>query len=259
MLWINVPPPTTMSTYVKGDANSLIYVSGSGKKRNHTTAISQAAWIIEKNTAKNEFASKVFGEPFFFIYMPAKTANMICESARATTTGGNPAKKKPRVVARATKRAAKGDMKIAIQIEVCEANVIVIAGGIMILNGEKGRIIPVADKSAMRVNLFVLGFIKLLLLAYSYLSSITRRDIPMNTILAYIFGGIVLYVVVYATYPIWRLFKRFFFRGITGLAIITGLQMTGFGLAGANLITGLFCALLGIPGVILLEVIAKII
>jgi len=80
----------------------------------------------------------------------------------------------------------------------------------------------------------------------------------MNTILAYIFGGIILFIIIYLTYPVWRIFKRFLARSALGLIVISSLSYLGFGLVGTNILTLLFCGIFGIPGIIFLEIIAKI-
>lgn len=80
-------------------------------------------------------------------------ANTMCDAARATMTGGKPAKKKPSVVPIVTNTADNGEMNIAKNIATWLANV-KDAGSSDIFTGEKiGIRIPIAHNSAATVML----------------------------------------------------------------------------------------------------------
>lgn len=75
-------------------------------------------------------------------------ANTICVAARATTTGGKPAKKKPIVVPIDTNTAVRGDMNIAIKIATWLASVNVVKPSGIFIGDTIGIKIPTAHNSA---------------------------------------------------------------------------------------------------------------
>jgi len=87
-----------------------------------------------------------------------------------------------------------------------------------------------------------------------------RRGLDdMNSeLLAYIFGIIVVYIIIYAAYPVIRTFRGFLIRSGFCLAVISALQYFGIIVVGVNIVTAIFCGLFGFPGLLFLSVLGKV-
>jgi hypothetical protein len=78
-------------------------------------------------------------------------ANTMCDAARATTTGGKPARKNPSVVPMVTNTAVSGEINIAINIATWLASVNDAGSSTTLIGDTSGIKMPIAQSSAATV------------------------------------------------------------------------------------------------------------